>query len=160
LSSRRAVRLLLLVLAAVLTLVAFGPPSFTWANDGVRVQHPWAQALAALAAALALAGAAFGVERRALRVALGVAAAALVGLSAQRLAWRLDAIATGVNERSLRGAVSLRWSEIVAVEPSAAAVTLRSRDGKSLVIATRRFEPDERIRLERTIARRVREAAR
>jgi hypothetical protein len=158
-NSRRAVGLLLLVLALVLTFVAFGSPSFTWGNEGVRVQHPWAQAVAAFGAALALAGAAFGFERAASRVALGLAAAALVGLSAHHLAWRFEAIEAGVNERSLRGAVSLRWNEIVAVEPSAGAVTLRARSGKRLVIGTSRFEPDERVRLERTIARRVREAA-
>jgi hypothetical protein len=158
-SSRRAVGLLLLLLAVVLTFVAFGSPSFTWGNEGVRVQHPWAQAVAAFGAALALAGAAFGFERPAPRVALGLAAAALVGLSADHLAWRFEAIEAGVNERSLRGAVSLSWSEIVSVEPSVGAVTLRSRSGKRLVIGTSRFEPDERVRLERTIARRVREAA-
>jgi len=158
-SSRRAVRLLLLVLALVLTFMAFGSPSFTWGNEGVRVQYPWAQAVAAFGAALALAGAAFGFERPAPRVALGLAAAAFVALSAHHLAWRFEAIEAGVNERSLRGAVSLRWNEIVAVEPTAGAVTLRSRSGKRLVIGTSRFEPDERIRLERTIARRVREAA-
>ena len=158
-SSRRAVGLLLLVLALVLTFVAFGSPSFTWGNEGVRVQHPWAQAVAAFGAALALAGAAFGFERALPRVALGLAAAALVGLSADHLAWRFEAIDAGVNERSLRGAVSLSWNEIVSVEPSVGAVTLRSRSGKRLVIGTSRFEPDERVRLERTIARRVREAA-
>ena len=158
-SSRRAVGLLLLVLALVLTFVAFGSPSFTWGNEGVRVQHPWAQAVAAFGAALALVGAAFGFERPAPRVALGLAAAALVGLSADHLAWRFEAIDAGVNERSLRGAVSLSWNEIVSVEPSIGAVTLRSRSGKRLVIGTSRFEPDERVRLERTIARRVREAA-
>ena len=123
-SSRRAVGLLLLVLALVLTFVAFGSPSFTWGNEGVRVQHPWAQAVAAFGAALALAGAAFGFERPAPRVALGLAAAALVGLSADHLAWRFEAIDAGVNERSLRGAVSLSWNEIVSVEPSIGAVTL------------------------------------
>ena len=55
--------------------------------------------------------------------------------------------------------MSLSWNEIVSVEPSVGAVTLRSRSGKRLVIGTSRFEPDERVRLERTIARRVREAA-
>jgi hypothetical protein len=158
-SSHRAVRLLLLVLALVLTLVAFGSPSFTWGNAGVRVQHPWAQAVAAFGAALALAGAAFGLVRPAGRVALGLAAAGLAALCAHHLAWRLEAVETGVIQRSLRGAVSLRWSEIVAVEPRAGAVTLRSRTGEQLVIATSRFQADERVRLERTIARRVREAA-
>jgi len=158
-SSRRAVRLLLLLLALVLTFVAFGSPSFTWGNEGVRVQHPWAQAVAAFGAALALAGAAFGFARLAPRIALGLAAAVLVALSAHHLAWRLEALDAGVNERSLRGAVSLSWSEIVSVEPTVGAVTLRSRSGKRLVIGTRGFEPDERVRLERTIARRVKEAA-
>jgi hypothetical protein len=157
--SRRAVRLLLLVLALVLTFVAFGSPNFTWGNEGVRVQYPWAQAVAAFGAALALAGAAFGFARRAPRIVLGLAAALLVALSIHHLSWRLEAIDAGVNERSLRGAVSLRWSEIVSVEPTVGAVTLRSRSGKRLVIGTRGFEPDERVRLERTIARRVREAA-
>ena len=84
----------------------------------------------------------------------------LAGLSAQRLAWRIDAIETGLHERSLAGSVSLRWSEIEAVEPRDGSILLRGRNGARLVIATGRFEPDERIRLERTIARRVKEAAR
>ena len=159
-SSRRAVGLLLLVLALVLTFVAFGSPSFTWGNEGVRVQHPWAQAVAAFGAALALAGAAFGFERPAPRVALR---AALPPRS-----WAFPPTTwPGASKRSrrastsarLRGAVSLSWNEIVAVEPSVGAVTLRSRSGKRLVIGTSRFEPDERVRLERTIARRVKEAA-
>ena len=159
-SSRRAVRLLLLALSAVLILVALGPPSFTWANDGVRVQHPWAQGLAALGAALALAAAALGARPRGLQIAAGAAATALVGLSAQRLAWRIDAIDSGLHRRSLGGSLSLRWSEIEAVEPRDGSLTLRGRDGTRLVIATARFAVDERIRLERTIARRVKESAR
>ena len=159
-SPRRAVRLLLLVLAVVLTLVALGPPSFTWANDGVRVQHVWAQAVAAVGAALALCGAAIGARPRGLQVAAGIAAAGLAGLAAHQLAWRIDAIETGLHERSLAGSVSLRWSEIEAVEPRDGSILLRGRNGARLVIATGRFEPDERIRLERTIARRVKESAR
>lgn len=159
-SPRRAVLLLLLALAIALTVAAVGPPSFTWANDGVRVEHPWAQAVAALGAALALGAAAAGARRRTLQLAAGAGAVALVGLAAHRLAWRIDAVETGIRERSLAGGVSLRWAEVVAVVPSDGSVTLHGKDGRSLVIATNRFEPDERVRLERTIARRVREAAR
>ena len=158
-SSRRAVRLLLLALAIALTVAAVGPPSFTWANDGVRVEHPWAQAVAAIGAALALGAAAAGTRPRTLQLAAGAAAMALVGLAAHRLAWRIDAVEAGIRERSLAGGVSLRWDEIAAVEPGAGSVTLRGKDGRRLVIGTSRFEPDERVRLERTIARRVREAA-
>ena len=156
----RAVRLLVLLAAAGLAFVAAGPPSFTWANDGVRVRHPWTQAAAALGAALALAAAAVGERRRTLQVAAGVAGVALVGLAAQRLAFRFDAVETGISERSLGGASSLRWADVDSVEPRPGSLTLRGRGGARLVIATSRFEPDERVRLERTIARRVKEAAR
>jgi hypothetical protein len=160
LSSRRAVRLLLLALSLVLGLVALGPPSFTWGNDGVHVQHAWAQPAAALAAALSLAGVSLGLRRRALQLAAGLAAVGLAALAAHELAWRLDAVETGLRVRSLVGGTSLRWSEIEAVEPHSGLVLVRGKHGVRLVIGTARFEPDERIRLERTIARRVREAAR
>ena len=62
--------------------------------------------------------------------------------------------------RRLTGGLSLRWADVVAVVPSDGSVTLQGKDGRTLVIATTRFEPDERVRLERTIARRVKEAAR
>jgi len=157
---RRGIRLLLPLLAAVLTVVALGAPRFTWANEGVRVEHPWTQSAAALGAALALAAAACGARPRALGIAAGLGAATLAALAAHRLAWRIDAVATGLVERSLGGAVQLEWRAVEAVEPRPGSVTLRARDGTTVVIATGRFVPDERIRLERTIARRVREAAR
>jgi hypothetical protein len=160
LTLRRAVRLLLLLLAVALATLGLGAPRFTWANEGVRVEHPRAQPLAALSAALALAAAAFGARPRVLVAAAGLGAAALTALAVHRLAWRIDAVETGLHERSLVGAVQLRWSDIEAVEPRAGAVTLRARDGTTVVIGTSRFAADERIRLERTIARRVREAAR
>ena len=59
LSSRRAARLLLLLLAAVLAALALGAPRFTWANEGVVIDHPRTQPAAALAAALSLGAAAF-----------------------------------------------------------------------------------------------------
>lgn len=157
---RRAVRLLLLLLAVALTTLALGAPRFTWANEGVRVEHPRAQPAAALGAALALGAAAFGARPRGLVVAAGLAAAALTGLAVHQLRWRLDAVAAGLHQRSLGGAVRLIWSDIEAVEPRDGTVTLRARDGTKLVIGTSSFAPDERIRLERTIARRVKEAAR
>ncbi len=159
----RAVRLLLLLASLGLAFAAAGPPSFTWANDGVRVQHPWTQAAAAVGAALALAAlatATVGTRRRVLQIAAGTAGLALLGLAAQRLAFRFEAVETGVSTRSLAGRSGLRWADVEAVEPQAGSLTLRGRNGSRLVIATGRFEPDERVRLERTIARRVKEAAR
>ena len=159
-SPGRAVRLLLLLASFGLVLVAAGPPSFTWANDGVRVGHSWTQAAAALGAALAVAAAAVGERRRWLQAAAGLAGVALVGLAAERLAFSFEAVDAGVRERSLAGASSMRWADVEAVEPRPGSLTLRGRGGARLVLATDRFPADDLIRLERTIARRVKEAAR
>ncbi len=156
----RAARLLLPLAAALLTALALGGPRFTWANDGVIVDHPRTQAAAALGAALALAVAAFAARQRSLAVAAGLGAAALAGLGARQLAWRIEVVASGFHERSLGRAVHLPWAEIEAVEPRDGSVTLRARGGTKVVIGTSRFAPDERVRLERTIARRVTDAAR
>jgi hypothetical protein len=160
LTAGRAIRLLLLLVAVALTVLALGAPRFTWANDGVVIDHPRRQPLAALGAALALGVAAFRARPRSLVVAAGAGAVALVALGARQLAWRIDAVETGFHERSLGSAVQLGWSEIEVVEPREGTVTLRARNGQKVVIGTARFAPDERIRLERTIARRVREATR
>jgi len=155
-----ALRLLLLLMALGLAVVALGAPRFTWGNSGVVVDHPRTQAAAALGAALALAAAAYRARPRWLMVAAGLTAAALAGLGARQLAWRIEVVETGFHERSLGGAVDLAWSDIEAVEPREGHVTLRARGGSTVVIGTGRFAPDERVRLERTIARRVTEAAR
>jgi 4-amino-4-deoxy-L-arabinose transferase-like glycosyltransferase len=160
LTPRGAARLLLLPVAFGLTVVALGAPRFTWGNDGVVVDHPRAQAAAALGAALALATAAYGGRPRSLVVAAGLGAAALLGLGASQLAWRIEVVETGFHERSLGRAVHLAWKDIEAVEPREGHVTLRARGGSTVVIGTSRFAPDERVRLERTIARRVTEGAR
>jgi hypothetical protein len=93
-------------------------------------------------------------------VAAGLGACALLGLGARQLAWRIEVVETGFRERSLGRAVHLPWSDIEAVEPREGKVTLRARGGQKVVIGTTRFAPDERIRLDRTIARRILEAAR
>jgi len=160
LTGRRAVRLLLLLVALGLATLALGAPRFTWANEGVRVDHPRAQALAAFGAGLALGAAGLRSQRRVLVAGAALGAIALAGLGAQRLAFRIDAVADGLHERTLGGDQRLAWGEIEAIEPGAGAVTLRARDGRAVVIATSDFAPDERLRLERTIARRVREATR
>jgi len=159
LTARRAARLLLLLIAVALTILALGAPRFTWANEGVVVEHPRTQPVAALGASLALGAAAFGARPRSLVVAAGLGAGALVVLGARLSAWRIDAVETGFDQRSLGTAVHLGWSDVEAVEPREGQITLRARGGLKVVIVTTRFAPDERVRLERTIARRVTEAA-
>jgi len=160
LTAGRALRILLLLVAVALTVLALGAPQFTWANDGVVIDHPRSQPLAALGAALALGAAALRARPRSLWVAAGAGAVALVVLGARQLAWRIDAVESGLSERSLGRALQLAWSEIEMVEPREGTITLRARSGQQVVIGTTRFAPDERIRLERTIARRVKEATR
>ena len=83
-----------------------------------------------------------------------------MALAASQVRYRIDALEAGLQKRTLTGAVRFAWGELEAVEPRANAINLRSRDGRSVVIETSRFAPEDRNRLERTIARRVKEAAR
>ena len=66
----------------------------------------------------------------------------------------------GLEKRTLAGSVRLAWKELATVEPRSGAITVRARGGQILSIATARFAPEDRNRLERTIARRVIEASR
>lgn len=159
-SAGRAVRLLLLSSALGLAALGLGPPRFTWANQGVVIDHPRSQPAAALGAALALAAAALGARSRGLLLTAWVGGAALSGLAASRFWWRIEVVEAGLHARTLAGSTALRWSDVERVAPRDGSLTLAARDGTSLAIGTTRFAPDERVRLERTIARRVTAAAR
>jgi len=160
LSGRTAVRVALLVLAAAATAAAFGSPRFTWQNDGLRVDHPPHRGLAALIAASALAAAGLSGRSRPTAAAALVAAAGLASLGAHRLSWRVEAVEGGLRERTMAGSRTIAWSDVERVEPRPDAVRLRARDGTEIAVGARGFAPEDRTRLERTIARRVREAAR
>jgi hypothetical protein len=160
LSARTAVRLALLALAAVTAVFAFGSPRFTWQNEGLFVDRPPRQGAAAVVAASALAAAALSGRSRAIAAAGVAAAGALAVLGASRLAWRVEAIQDGLHERTIGGRTRIAWSEVERVEPRQETIRLRARDGTEIVVSTRGFAPEDRTRLERTIARRVREAAR
>jgi hypothetical protein len=159
LRARTAVRVALLVLATATTAVALAAPRFTWENEGLAVRHPPHQGAAALLGATALAAAALPGTRRSAR-AFGLAAAvALAVLGAQRLAWRVEAVEAGLHERTLTGWTRVAWHEVELVEPHPDAIRVRASTGASIAVDTRSVAPEDRTRLERTIARRVREAA-
>jgi hypothetical protein len=147
------------VLAAAATALALGAPRFTWENDGLRVDHPPQQAAAAALASAGVIGATWSARPRAVRAAGFAAAAALVALAAHRLAWRVEAVDAGLRERTVSGWSAIPWSDVEAVEASPAAIQLRGRKGQRLEVATRGFSAEDRTRLERTVARRIREAA-
>ena len=159
-SARTAVRVTLLALAAVGAAAAFGSPRFTWENAGLRVEHPFHRGAAALVGASALAGAALSGRSRP-AAAAGLAAAAALGLlGAHRLAWRIEAVEAGLHERTVAGWTRIAWRDVERVETRPETLRLRARDGHEIVVRARGFSAEDRTRLERTIARRVREAAR
>jgi hypothetical protein len=160
LRARTAVRVALLALAAAGAVAALGSPRFTWENAGLHVEHPPLRGVAALLGAAALAGAGLSGRSRAVAAA-GLAAAAALGLlGAHRLAWRIEAVEAGLHERTIAGWTRIAWRDAERVESRPEALRLRARDGREIVVGTRGFSAEDRTRLERTIARRVREAAR
>ena len=159
-SARTAVRIALLALAAASATAAFGPPRFTWQNEGLRIDHPAHRGVAALVAASAVAAAALSGRSRPAAVAGLAIAAGLAVLGVHRLAWRVEAVQDGLHERTIAGWTRIAWSDVERVATRPEALRLRARDGTEIVVSGRGFAAEDRTRLERTIARRVREAAR
>jgi len=158
LRARTAVRVALLALAAAAAAVALAAPRFTWENAGLTVQHAPHHGAAALLGAAALTAVALSGTRRPAAVLALALAVALGALGARRLAWKVEAVEAGLHERTLTGWTRLAWREVELVEPRPDAIRVRARDGTSISVATQRFTAEDRTRLERTIARRVREA--
>jgi hypothetical protein len=160
LNARTAVRVALLALAAAGAVVALGSPRFTWENAGLRVEHPLHQGSAALLGAAALAGAALSGWSRAVATAGLAVTAALALLGVHRLAWRVEAVEPGLGERTIAGWTRVAWADVERVDPGPGVLRVRARDGREIAVGTRAFSAADRTRLERTIARRVRETAR
>jgi len=159
LRGRTAVRVALLALAAAASAVALGPPRLTWENRGLRVQHPAHQAACALVGAAALAAATVPFRPRPLAAAGCLAAGALAMLAAQRLAWKVEVVDSGVHERALTGWTRIAWHEVEAVDSREDSLLLRGRKGPAITLHTRRFGGEDRSRLERAVARRIKEAS-
>ena len=158
-SPRAAGRAALLAFAAAAAAFALGPPRLLWENEGLRLQHPPGHAVAALLGAAALAAIALPPRPRAIPVLALAAAFGLAGLAVQRLAWRVEAVEAGLHERTLAGWTRIAWRDVESVGSRGNAVVVRSRDGTAIALATRGFGADDRTRLERTVARRLREAS-
>lgn len=158
-SRRRAV----LVIAGVTVLLAggyfsTGAPRMTLLNAAIRIRYPLSQGAALLGAAagVALLGAA---ARRGLRFAFGVVVAGAVLLAVERLLYRLDAGSDGLVSRGLFGETTVPWRDITRVQQGPALIVIWGRGDAQVRIDTSDFRPDHRATLERTIARRVQEAA-
>lgn len=137
---------------------AFGPPRAVWLNTGLRIDYPRSRGVAAFAAALGAAGLVVLTTRRALRFLAAIGAGVLAVTGATLLFYRLEALDEGLVERRLLGTTRLVWPEIASVSPQSEAVIVESRS-QQIRIDTGPLPPDLRASLERTIARRVREAS-
>ena len=137
---------------------AFGPPRAVWLNTGLRIDYPWSRGAAALAAALGAAGLAALATPRVLRLLATVAAGVAALAGATLLFYRLEALDEGLVERRLLGTTRLAWSEIASVSPQSDALIVTGRS-LEIRIDTGPLPPELRASLERTIARRVREAS-
>jgi hypothetical protein len=146
-------------MAGAAAVFAAGPPRFMWTNTGLIVDHHPAQGAAAVAASALLALAAAGSRPRAVAVIGGAVAVMLTLAGAERLVWRLEAADKGLRERSLLGWSEIPWGDVDSVEPSPRALVLRERGGRAISISTSAYPPEQLTRLERTVARRVREAS-
>ena len=132
--------------------VALGAPRFTWENDGrARCGIPPHRRPRLLGAAARSGRGGLRLARRAARWRCGLAAAALVGLSAaQRLAWRVEAVEAGVQRADSSPAATRASLERDRARRARAsdAVTLRARSGTAARDRHRAASrPTERVRL-------------
>jgi hypothetical protein len=154
-------RTVALALAAVVAAAAFyvslGPPRVLWLNAGLEIAHEWTHGAAALLAAAAVAAMGAALHRRAPQVLALVAAASLAVFGAQRLAYRVDAVQDALSLRTILGTTRIPWKAVTRMDAAPGHLTAVA-DGTAIRIATASLSADERAALERTVARRLREA--
>jgi hypothetical protein len=129
---------------------------FTWSNSGLTIDYPETAAWAALAATAGAALVAAAVGRRARAVCAVVAVAAFCyGLELAR--FRIGIEDAGASQRGLFGATSLPWPQVSRVETGSRLIVVWGLGDDHVRIDAGGFPPQDRARLERTLARRVRE---
>jgi hypothetical protein len=139
--------------------LAFGPARVTWLNSGLRIDYPWPRGAAALLATAGSALLAALLHNRLLR--LGAAVLALVGLflGLGLLAYRLEASETGITLGGVLGSTTIAWTDVTRVETGARTLVITDRAEAQVRVGTGDLAPEQRARLERTIARRVKEGS-
>jgi hypothetical protein len=161
---RRRLRLAVLGVggAALLAgaLLCAGPPRLTWINDGLRVDYPWPRALAALAAAAGAAVLAASLRRAGVRVAFALLSLAALAVATHRFRYTLEVGGDGIVESGLTVPTKMGWGDVGRVDSRGGDLTVTAASGARVAVSTRGWPPHEVAQLERTIARRVREAAR
>lgn len=153
----KAALIFLAILVVTGLCLSLGPPRVLWLNAGLRIEYEWKRGTAALLAAAGAAGLSVALRKTALRVLGAVAAVALAAFGADRFAYRVEAVEDGLWARTLLGTTSLPWASITRVDATPDGMTATSDRG-TMRVGTASLAPDQRAALERTVARRVREA--
>jgi hypothetical protein len=156
---RRLAQVLLSAAILAAAWLAFGPARVTWLNSGLRIDYPWPRGAAALFATAGSALLAALLDHRLLR--LGAAVLALVGLllGLHLLVYRLEAGEAGITRGGVLGSTTIAWTDVTRVDTGARALVITDRAEAQVRVGTSDLAPDERARLERTIARRVKEGS-
>jgi hypothetical protein len=154
---RKAALAVAAVVAALAFYVSLGPPRVLWLNAGLEIAHEWTHGAAAILAAVAAAGMAAVLKNRAGQVVAVLGALALGVLAAQRLAYRVDAVQDALSLRTVLGTTRIPWSAVTRMDAAPTHLTAVSTNS-AIRIGTAGLSADERAALERTVARRIREA--
>src|SRR5262245_50441795 len=126
---------------------------FTWSNTGLFVDYPGAAWGGALAAGLGAALAAAACSRFA-RIAAALVAAATLAYGLHLSRFRVAIEDAGASERGLVQTTSIPWSQVSRVENGSRLIVVWGLGEDHVRIDAGGFPPEERARLERTLARR------
>jgi hypothetical protein len=163
-ASRQGLRLLLRVLGAALFLTgawlaATRPPHFTWLNAGLSIDYPPAAAAWAMAAAAAALVTSLSLRPGPRLAGTGVAALALV-FALQLVRYQVAVADSGLKQRGLFGTTTLPWRQVTRVESGTRVIVVWGSGGDAQVrVEAAAFAAEDRARFERTLARRIKEAA-
>ena len=135
-----------------------GPPVLTLLNTGLSVHHPWRHPVGALGATAGAALLAWASPRRWAQIIFVALGALSIVVAIHLTAYRIDADQTGLASRGLFGATRIPWPDVAGVDGDANQVVVTGKDQTKIRVDTTDFRPDQRATLDRTIARRVREA--
>ncbi len=155
-----ALRLVLAVGASTVLLVSTARPVVTLLNDALELR--WRAGHAFGAAAAMLAWLLVAVPRdgaRALRVLACVLALACGATALARATFRVRVDEVGLSARGLFGTTLVAWRDVTRVEQGSAQLVAWGRDERQVRVPVAGWREDQRAALERSIARRVREAA-
>jgi hypothetical protein len=85
----------------------------------------------------------------------------LVGLllGLHLLAYRLEAGEGGITLGGVLGSTTIAWTDVTRVDTGARALVITDRAESQVRVGTNDLAPEQRARLERTIARRVKEGS-